>query len=44
MKRSDYHMIVAYVCVLPHMNPWVAMLMGAAHVVLACLHAYRESK
>lgn len=42
MKRSDYHMLVMFILISPHINPWVALALGLLNVCMAFLWATKE--
>jgi len=42
MKRSDYHMLVMFAILAPHLNPWVAVFIAVINLFMACIWAVRE--
>ncbi len=42
MKRSDYHMLLMFICLSPHLSAWVAVAIATLNVIMACIWVEKE--
>ena len=42
MKKSDYHMLVGFIVITPHLNLWVAVALVVLNLLMSCIWAVRE--